>query len=246
MTIYLDNNVLVDVEEGTIPFESLISAKNVAYCFSEVHIDELMNGLDKHPELKDIRLNTLSKLCGMNYIAPDVGPFKGGFKEETPQKVLELSMQFKAIHDQLYSFSNAMSVNREAFLSDLHLEKLVIGNYKPSEIFNVLDDRLTERWGYGIKVYLEKSLATTGRTVFSSLFNLLDFVSYWHDKNHSARLYDSSHAYFGQYCDVLVSNDKRMRIKTEAVYSYLSIPTRVYSNDEFLAVLKGDCFHTVG
>lgn len=159
------------------------------------------NGLDKHPELKDIRLHTIETLCGSNYIAPDVGPFEGGIEAKTPQSIFEISMLYKRMHDELYRFSNAMRINREAFLEGL---------------------------------YLEKSVATTGRTVFSSLFNLLDFVCYWHDKNHAARLYDSSHAYFAQYCDVLVSNDKRMRIKTEAVYSYLGIGTRVCTADEFL------------
>lgn len=234
MRVYLDNNILVDIEVGSNKAEHFTSLNGVSFYFSEVHIDELLNGLDKHPELKDIRLHTIETLCGSNYIAPDVGPFEGGIEAKTPQSIFELSMLYKRMHDELYRFSNAMRINREAFLEGLHLEKLEVGNCKPSEIFNVLEERLKEHWGYGIQVYLEKSVATTGRTVFSSLFNLLDFVCYWHDKNHAARLYDSSHAYFAQYCDVLVSNDKRMRIKTEAVYSYLGIGTRVCTADEFL------------
>ena len=49
-----------------------------------------------------------------------------------------------------------------------------------------------------------------------------------------ARLYDSSHAYYAKLCDVLVSNDKRMRYKTMAVYDYLGISTTVMAADEFL------------
>lgn len=234
--MYLDNNVLIDFEEGIIELEVLTANDDVFYFFSETHIEELLNGLIAHPELENTRLHTLELLCGENYIAPDVGPFKGGFEKETPQRVFELSMQFKRLHDQLYRYSNAMRISRDAFLNGLHLEKKEVGNYKPSEIFNVLDAKLREHWGYGIDVYLQKSVATTGRTVFSSLFNLLDFVCYWHDKkNHAARLYDSSHAYFAQYCDVLVSNDKMMRIKAQAVYSYLGIKTQVCSVDDFLA-----------
>ena len=237
MTAYFDNNILVDIESGVIPRERLLSSPEVTFFFSQAHMDELMNGLDKHPELKNTRLQTIECLCASHYIAPAVGPFRGGFEEMSPQKAFDLSMQYKFMHDQLYRMSNAMTINRDGLLQELMIERLEVGNYKPSEIFNVLEERLKRYWGYGIQVYLEKSIATTGRTVFSSLFNLLDFVCYWHDKNNAARLYDSSHAYFGQYCDVLVSNDKRMRIKTKAVYSYLDIDTMVYAWNDFLELM---------
>ena len=70
-------------------------------------------------------------------------------------------------------------------------------------------------------------MATTGRTAFSTLNYLMDFVCYWRDTSSVARLYDSSHAYFAHFCDILVTNDKRMRIKTEAVFSYYGISTKV-------------------
>ena len=234
MNVYFDNNILVDIEEGVIQLERLLSRADVNYYFSEVHMDELINGLNIHPELKATRLGTLERLCGTNYIAPDVGPFKGGIEIDTPQRVFELSMQYKQMHDQLYRMANSMTIDRDGFLESLQFEKLEMGNYKPSIILNVLDERLKEYWGYGIDAYLQKSIATTGRTVYYSLFNLMDFVCYWHDKNNAARLYDSSHAYFAHYCDALVSNDKRMRVKTEAVYSYLGVQTEVYTREEFL------------
>ena len=149
-------------------------------------------------------------------------------------------MRFRGMHDRLFQMSNAMKINREAFLNEVKMNKLEVGNYHPTEIFGVLDNKLKEFWGYGIEVYLQKSLASTGRGVFSALFNLLDFFCYWHDKNGAARLYDSSHAYFAQFCDVLVSNDKRMRIKTVAVYDYLGINKKVYSADIFLKEYAAD------
>lgn len=236
MKIYPDNNILVYLESGKYRMGQFLSVKDAQYYFSETHMDELMNGLDCHPELKDIRLNTIKTLCGSNYITPDLGPyFKGSYEERTPQEVFDLSMRFKFMHDQLYAMSNAMRINREGFLKELKFERTEVGNYKPSEILTVLDTQLKQNLGYGIDIYLDKSEALTGRTVFASLFNLLDFVCYWHDKNSAARLYDSSHAYFAQYCDALVTNDKRMRIKSEAVYSYLGIGTKVLTAEDFLS-----------
>ena len=235
MRVYLDNNILVDIEDGVFTLEVFKRTLNVEYYFSEVHMDELMNGLEKHPELKDIRLQTIDALCGSNYISPDLGSYmKGGFEVMSPQRAFELSYQFKNIHDKLYNYTKAMQYDRDKMLDSLVMEKKEVGNYKPSEIFKVIDERMMEYWGYDISTYLKMQGASIGRTVYSSLFNLLDFVCYRHDKDHAARLYDSSHAYFGQYCDFLVTNDKRMKTKTEAVYSYLSKTTKVLTADEYL------------
>ena len=84
-------------------------------------------------------------------------------------------------------------------------------------------------------MYLEKSIATTTvRPVFYLPSHFLDFVCYWHDKNNAVRLNDFSHAYFSHYYDALVSNNKRMRVETKAVYSCLGVQTKAYSGDEFL------------
>ena len=89
-----------------------------------------------------------------------------------------------------------------------------------------------------INSYL-KATDAIGRTVFGTLFNLLDYVCYYKDKqtNHSdiARLYDASHAYCAQLCDYFVSQDKRMRYKTEAVYCYLGIKTVTISPKDYIS-----------
>lgn len=64
-------------------------------------------------------------------------------------------------------------------------------------------------------------------------------ANYWSDKktSHSdiARLYDASHAYSAQICDVLVSNDRKMRYKIKAIYSFLGVKTIVLSTQEFFS-----------
>lgn len=236
MRIYLDNNILIYIESGKYDLSRFLSMSDADYYYSEIHMDELMNGLGTHPELKDIRLKTIGVLCGSKYIVPDVAGYKMEIEERLPQNAFNLSMRFKFIHDQIYLFSKSMKIEREVFLKELKMNRLDVNNYKPTEIIPLLDIKMNENWGYGIKEHLEKSVANTGRTVFLTLFNLLDFVCYWHDEDHAARLYDSSHAYFAQMCDVLVSNDRRMRIKSEAVYSYLGIETKVVTADEFLGI----------
>lgn len=234
MRIYLDNNILVDIENEDYSLNDFCSVPNVDYFYSEVHMDELMNGLDSHPELKDTRLHTIEQLCGSNYILPGVLSEEMELFSMSPQRAFELSMRYKFLHDHIYQYTRSMNINRDIFLKSLKLEKREIVNISPAKILNVLDERMQEHWGYGIEVYLEKQEADQNRTRYNTLFNLLDFVYYWRDESHTARLYDASHAYFAQICDLLVSNDKRMRIKSEAVYSYLGVKTKVMTADEYL------------
>lgn len=72
------------------------------------------------------------------------------------------------------------------------------------------------------------------------LFSMLDSFGYWPDdpKTYSkgSRFPDSRHVFNASYFDVLVSGDKRMRSRAEAVYNILGIPTQVLSVGEFCRV----------
>lgn len=117
-----------------------------------------------------------------------------------------------------------------------------VGSYLPKEVFEAIDKKYrASKYHYGIEEYLLLSEAYTESTVYSSLFNLLDMVCYRKDKNNVARLYDSSHAYYARKCDVLVSDDAKMRVKAEAVYHYLNVHTRVMSAVEFLEMYLKRC-----
>ena len=234
MKIYLDNNIFVYIENDIISLKSFTEKKYCCYYYSETHIEELFNGLEKHPELKDIRLKTIGEICSDNYIVPDT-PFTGmGIEQRYPVSAFEKECNLIWIHKRLYDFTKTMNIDHDVFLKDLELNKLEINNYTPSDILCILEKKMRNKWGYGLDTYLYMQGVGSGRAMFSSLFNLLDFVSYWPDKSHTARLYDSSHAYFAQLCDVLVTDDKRMTHKTKAVYKYLGITTKVLNAKEFI------------
>ena len=136
-------------------------------------------------------------------------------------------------------------VDRDEFLEILRIRKIDINNIPPQHILNKLDNALSTMDDNDEKMNINNYLKATdaiGRAVFSTLFNLLDFACYYKDKQtaHSdiARMYDASHAYCAQLCDFFVSQDKRMRYKTEAVYSYLGIGTKIMSTAEYIM----DCF----
>jgi hypothetical protein len=70
-----------------------------------------------------------------------------------------------------------------------------------------------------------------------ALFSMLDFFGYWPDDvktyGKGSRFPDSQHTFNASYFDVLVSNDKRMRNRAQAVYEVLGIKTQVMSAVDF-------------
>lgn len=69
------------------------------------------------------------------------------------------------------------------------------------------------------------------------LMKILNIVGYRTDKNkclmHSST-HDISHVHYASASEIFITNDKRLIDKAKAVYSYLNVPTKVYSFEEFI------------
>lgn len=120
----------------------------------------------------------------------------------------------------------------------LDFDSTIFNNVSPEIVLEMINERIKQKLNIDLMTYLKATEAFGGKPLYHTLFNLIDSANYWGDKktSHSniARLYDAAHAYFAQVCDVLVTNDKRMRAKTKAVYTFLGVKTRVLSTDEYL------------
>ena len=63
--VYLDNNAIINIEEGKI---KLPAKQSIIYPFSYVHIEELLESGNGLAALKDNRLNILSRLSQDSYL----------------------------------------------------------------------------------------------------------------------------------------------------------------------------------
>lgn len=235
MRVYLDNNVLIDLEENLYSLKDFLSIHGVEYYYSNAHISELLNGVDRSiPGIKERRLSTINVVCGNKYLFQDT-PSIIKFARCTPEQAYENVRQSDFMRELINEMAKGFTPNRAGILEELQWDAKEVGNYPPEDIFEAIDKKYrASKYNFGIKEYLLLSEAYSESTVYISLFNLLDMVGYRKDKNNVARLYDSSHAYYAQMCDVLVSNDARMRVKAEAVYHYRSVTTRVMNVAEYL------------
>ena len=235
MKVYLDNNVFVDIEEGAYQLATFISIPNAEYYYSDVHMSELLNGLEKQiPGLEGRRLATIETICRKRFLAQnDDGRVCLAVCE--PKQAFENAVQFGFMREHLNGLARSFTPNRQGILEALSWNAREVGGYDPRLIIEKIEEKLlASKYHCSIKDYLLLSEAFTGRAIYSCLFNLLDMVSYRKDKDNVSRLYDASHAFYAQRCDVFVSNDTRMRLKAEAVYHYLKVKTQVFSTDSFL------------
>ena len=236
MKVYMDNNVLVDIEIGKYSVEDFTGMSGATYYYSDAHINELLEAKGNPKVSQGGRLSLISQLCGCNNI------LTGGFEapeiyEKEPVEMYRLcDTPLRAFIVQQVNTGDDLFMELRA---KLNFDNTIFNNVSPELVLEMIDERVKQKLNnMDLLTYLRETEAYGGKPLYHTLFNLIDSANYWGDKktSHSnvARLYDAAHAYFAQICDILVTNDKRMRAKTKAVYSFLDVNTSVVPTNEYL------------
>ena len=243
MKAYLDNNVWVDIEYGNYSIEAFRQV-DIEYFFSDNLVEELLEAEGNPMVSPQMRLKMIDSLCGQNFILagslnkPDLTVYQSAFERYSElQKPLYRQMRNNIKKGQI----EVDKLDRERLLKLFGLRRIEMNNIAPVEILGKVDILLEDVNINGVNHYLLLCEAQ-GRAVYLTLFNLLDYLCYWPDKKTErsaiARCVDASHAYSAQVCDYLITNDKRMIAKAQAVYSYLGVNTKVLAATDFLKVLN--------
>lgn len=237
MKVYLDNNVLVDIESGKYSADTFLSIPDIEYYYSDAHINELLEAKGNPKVSQEGRLRLISQLCGCNNI------LTGGFDAPEIYKKEPVEM-YRLCNTPLRAFIvQQVNTGDDLFMElreRLDFDSTIFNNVNPEQVLEMIDEKAKQKLKIDLMTYLKATEAFGGKPLYHTLFNLIDSANYWGDKKtaHSnvARLYDAAHAYHAQVCDVLVTNDKRMRAKTKAVYSFLGVKTSVVSTNDFWEV----------
>jgi hypothetical protein len=236
MKAYLDNNVLVDIEQGKFKVEDFLSRPNTEYCYSDAHLGELLEARENPKVSQEGRLDLISRLCGQKCILTGVLNAPEFFQKDVEE-------MYRIVDTPLRSAINAMAIKGgniyEKVRIELGFESRQFNNEPPEMVLEIIDERMQEKLGIGLIPYLLSTEAFGGKVLYYTLLNIIDTANYWGDikTNHSdvARLYDASHTYSAMICDALVTSDKRMMAKVKAIYSRLNVSTKVISVKEFLS-----------
>ena len=118
-----------------------------------------------------------------------------------------------------------------------------------TNIFKELDAAVFPQTNKNFVELIENPIAERSKSnleLFTSLYLTLNLSGFFSDKNRNLQnIYtDSEHAYYASSCDFFVSNDSRLREKTDAIYRQYNIQTKIISSDELITIMTEELTHS--
>lgn len=237
MKIYLDNNILVSIEENELDFNLIRSSfpSNTKFFYSYAHIQELLEATKDLDNLIKTRLNTILKITNNNYLFPYNGKIE--MRIEEPNNVISRIHQFPFIFELFRNAAKNFNINRVQLIQKLKIDTRRLNNFNAKEAVAHINYVLNNELLKGFENIIDLA-GTNLHQRIATIFNFLDIIGYWKDKkslkSDLARMYDSSHAFFSTDCDYFISNDKRARNKTKVAFEIYNLKTQVLSYEELL------------
>lgn len=248
MTLYLDNNIFIYLENGTLSIsdlENIVGGNIETIYFSSAHIEEAIEIKGSPEQLRQERiqkrLNTIDRFTRSNYLYQDLqnNIFR---KIEHPTVVFSTITEVSFAQSAMKGLANLISEEQKQQNRDLlGLETSRLNNYKPEEVVEHLNKKIAnseEDYTFLGMIELGISYHKDGNTFglsnrIAGVFELLDMFGYWKDrhneKSNYARLWDSNHTFYASFCDYFISDDKRTRNKAKVVYDIYNLKTEVKS-----------------
>jgi hypothetical protein len=243
--IYLDYNIIVSLQDGEFTvsmIKDLVGTTNVIFPFSASHIEEVRNlkdknGISRLTVIND-RLTFINGLSKKQYI--DRTRFDLPYKKKTESAYVVYDILNESPESQSV-YKNFMDLITEEqkveVRNQLGLDSRLLNNIRADQIIDHLNFKM-KNTGMSIFETIDHALALNpgnyGRGIENnivSIFVILDMLGYWKDSisenSNVARLWDASHCALASFCDVLISNDLRMRLKSEVAYNIYGIKTKI-------------------
>lgn len=166
---------------------------------------------------------------------PLIGNFSNG---------LELFQCLLDFIDGVFSDKKKVKEIKTRINKDIPQEIACINNITPQTVMNTINSFFRQHGiNEDLKDIIKKGLSNAqmgnDMLVFKSLYLCLDFFNFHSDKTRLWNIMtDAEHSYYGSYCDILVTNDEKMKLKTQAMYSYYGITTEIVCKTDLLEYLK--------
>ncbi|WP_237275198.1 hypothetical protein [Tenacibaculum ovolyticum] len=248
MSAYLDNNILIEIEENKYSIEKIKNQLNIEFeisFYSQAHIYEAieMKTSNEQLDFKNLsrRFDEISSITNNMYLMFDIKNNRVCKKKIEPKLIFDTISDAGYVLSMIKSFVNLIENEKKVeFRKENNLDSKRINNLKPYEVIMHLEKKTNIFQGESfmdqlLKIYDNKLLTKEQRNLYCTTitFEFLDLIGYWKDKVNSksnyARLWDSNHAFFASFCQFFISNDFRTRNKTKVVYELLGVNTVIHS-----------------
>lgn len=183
MKVYIDNNVLVDIEIGKYSVEDFTGMSGATYYYSDAHINELLEAKGNPKVSQEGRLNLISQLCGRNNI------LTMGFKAPEIYEKEPVEM-YRLCDNPLRAFiAQQVNTGDDLFMElrkKLNFDSTIFNNASPELVLKMIDERVKQKLNnMDLLTYLRETEAHGGKPLYHTLFNLIDSANYWGDKKTS-------------------------------------------------------------
>lgn len=253
-TIYLDNNIFISIQERRNQFDNSIISKIVTsphdFYYSSAHIQESNRVIEDTTKIEKAvpkkRFDLISLITSNKYLEYDSQQKDIRLRVEFPMNVYETihTLPFgQSSIDQLLNLSN------KGYSDTFREQKSLIPERLNNCSIEEIVEKINETAGGSLKEFIKKVYSFFPDSEnygmyheFGLVFNFLDMMGFWKDKENYksdyARLWDSIHSYFATSCDYFVSDDKRTREKAKVVYHLYDVKTEIINSEYFINMIQ--------
>ncbi len=249
MNIYLDNNIVIDIEDGNYTRDEILSKigePQSRIFYSSVHLTEAdeMMGNDKAQKIAK-RCQTITNITSNNYLHLDANTHITHKQIVKPEEILKRQKYWSKNSSsgtlQKAELSNVSQEQRVVFRESLGIDPKQINNYSAKEVVEQFEKNKDKFDNMSLPEFINtatmfklKRLATIVTKIVAT-FEILDLIGYWKDvyttKSDFARSKDSQHCLSASVCNYFVSNDKRTCNKARLVFDIFDINTKVVDSN---------------
>jgi hypothetical protein len=266
LLVYLDWNIVIALAEGGNEslLAALAAARDkghILVVFSAAHVQEadlIADNPGAPAGLSVSRLRFLSELTHNAYLYNAADKYSPCLRVEDPEIVRQTINGVSFAKPAMQAFVNMFGFDQmKVFRQELQLSPAELNNIKPPNVIDKLDRTVTEKAsgrfpeltsGFGVRALLETVVkyfpASAGYGIenkMAAAFSGLNFLGFWPDNAKKttpiASFHDSMHAGNAALCSYFVTEDKALRIKTQAVYELFGVETEVVDIAEISSVL---------
>lgn len=249
LKVYLDWNCITHSKDNLNLILRLADTYNkfIVFPYSDAHIRDLRESILNTCEFEN-DLNILTNICGKHLLTFDDGkicpkyalPQECMEKEETYHRFIKLITDvispeaysnFKKSLQQLIPIDTLDSYRKEDDPENAikKIDAYIRSHIPGQNLFSLMTQ------------FTNQQHIATKDVEMKLLYLGLDWFGYKNEEKNktlSNIMADATHVFYAEHCDYLVSNDKRLRAKAKAIYSYYHASTKVISSDQLEDVIR--------
>jgi rRNA-processing protein FCF1 len=137
--------------------------------------------------------------------------------------------------------TNNIDIQREIDIFKPMLHQIIVDNYQRLAANEIFHEYLPSRAPRGHEIKFEHlgEYFPLHEMTIEKIFEFLELIRYFPDKSTQflSGLHDTTHAIYAAYCDVFVTNDKKLKNKAKATYDWLGVNTLILDPYELVDYL---------